>query len=239
MIIFNHLYKKYTLIKRIQLIYHYHPYKPILNFETRSLIIGTLPPPRFSIKELKPKDVDFPYGSCDNLLWQIIDKIYKLDLLFDNSPMAVIQREKFLIDNNIGICDIVESCQRERFDASDLAMKNVILRDILYYLETYKNIDKIIFTGGSSKNSPQYFLKKILKQNDIKFIVKEKNNPKIHQFIFDNRVFTTYSLISPSNAANKSIGANILFKQKKENNPRYTTFDFRIEEYEKVFKSLE
>lgn len=215
--------------------FHFHPYKPILNSKTKSIIMGTLPPPRFCKKELKTKDVNFPYGSQDNLFWRIIDKIYKLNLLFDNSQKAITQRKKFLIENQIGICDIVESCQREKSDASDSTMKDVVLRDILFYLKEYKDINKILFTGGSSKNSPEYFLKKLLKENNIKFVLKNETNPKIHQFVFDNRIFTTISLISPSNTANKSIGANNLYKEKKEKNPKYTTFDFRVEQYKKIF----
>ena len=61
----------------------------------------------------------------------------------------------------------------------------------------------------------------------------------MYKTIIFYRVFTTISLTSPSNAANKSIGANIYYKQKKEENPKYTTFDFRIEQYKKVFSTQE
>jgi hypothetical protein len=114
-------------------------------------------------------------------------------------------------------------------------MQNVVLRDILEYLKSYKKIETLIFTGGNSKNSPEYFLKKILKQNNIKIELIDKNLPKIHKFTFDNRVFTTISLTSPSNAANKSIGANEYYKKRKKENPKYTTFDFRVEQYERFF----
>ena len=219
--------------------FHYHHYEPFLNKNTKFLIIGTLPPPRFCGKDLKLKDVDFCYGSKDNLLWQIINKIFKLDLIFENTLKARNQRKEFLINNQIGICDIVESCQRFKLDASDSSMENIVLRDILKYLENYKNIKTLIFTGGSSKNSPEYFLKKILKQNNIKVELISNNLPKTHQFIFDNRVFTAISLTSPSNAANKSIGTNINYKLQKQINPNYTTFDFRVNQYKKVFLNFE
>jgi hypoxanthine-DNA glycosylase len=218
------------------LFFHFHPYKPILDKNTKSLIIGTLPPPRFCQKDLKIKDVYFPYGSQDNLLWQVIDKIFDLNLLFDNSQEAIKQREEFILKNKIGICDIVESCTRTKQDASDGTMQDVVLRDILGYLKSYKKIETLIFTGGNSKNSPEYFLKKILKQNNIKIELIDKNLPKKHKFTFDNRVFTTISLTSPSNAANKSIGANEYYKKRKKENPKYTTFDFRVEQYGRVFR---
>jgi len=221
------------------LFFHYHPYKPFVNIDTKIIIMGTLPPPRFCTKELKSGDVDFCYGSKDNLLWKIFNKIFSLNLLFENSREAIKQREHFLKNNKIGICDIVKSCNRKIFDASDSSMFDIKLRDVLKYLKQYKNIDTIFFTGKNSKNSPEYFLKKILKKQNIDFIQVKDDFLRVHKFVFDTRTFTAVSLISPSNAANKSIGANILYKKIKLENKNYTTFDFRVDEYKKAisFKS--
>jgi hypothetical protein len=48
-------------------------------------------------------------------------------------------------------------------------------------------------------------------------------------------VYTTISLTSPSNAANRAIGSSALYKRRKTENPSYTTFDFRVDQYGKVF----
>ncbi|WP_072680461.1 uracil-DNA glycosylase family protein [Arcobacter sp. LA11] len=218
--------------------HHFHPYKPFLNKYTKRIIVGTLPPPRFCTKEYKEKDVLFCYGSQDGLLWQALDKIFDLKLVYNRSDFAIDQRKDFLIKNRLGICDIVDSCQREKVDASDIGMKDVLLRDILAYLKKYQMIDTIIFTGGYCKNSPEYFLRKVLKEKNIKFEIVDENIPKVHKFEYDNRIFKTISLTSPSNAANRSIGANPYYKEQKQKNKNYTTFDFRVEQYEKVFKSL-
>lgn len=217
---------------------HFHPFKPFLNKDTKKIIMGTLPPPRFCKKEYKNEDVLFCYGSADNLLWRVLDKTFNLNLLFNNSSEAVNQRKNFLTKNQIGICDIVDSCKREKIDASDIGMKDVITRDILGYLKKYKSIDSIIFTGGYCKNSPEYFLRKILKENNIKYENIDTNIPKIHKFVFDKREIKTISLTSPSNAANRSIGANTYYKKRKQEDKNYSTFEFRLEQYEKVFKSL-
>ncbi|WP_044417221.1 uracil-DNA glycosylase family protein [Halarcobacter anaerophilus] len=217
---------------------HFHPFKPFLNKDTKAIIVGTLPPPRFCTKEYKKEDVLFCYGSKDNLLWQVIDKIYKLNLPFDNTNEAVSKREEFLKEYKIGICDIVDSCKREKIDASDLGMKDVKLRDILWFLKEYKDIKTLIFTGSYSKNSPEYFFRQVLKENKIEYKAVDNNTPKINFFIYDNRAFQTISLTSPSNAANRYIGSNKLYKERKEKNSAYNTFDFRFEQYEKVFKAL-
>lgn len=214
--------------------FHFHPYKPFLSSQTQKMIIGTLPPPRFCTKDLKPSDVDFCYGSCDNYLWKVLDKIHTLNLLYNNSQKAVLQRKEFLKNQNIGICDIVQSCQREKIDASDMGIKNPKLRDILGYLKKYKNINTLIFTGKNAKNSPEYFFRAILKEQNIKLTCINEN-PRTHTFLFCKRQITTYSITSPSGSANRSIGANKIYKCKKAKNQNYTTFDFRVDEYKKIF----
>lgn len=218
--------------------FHFHPYEPFLNEDTKTIIMGTLPPPRFCLNEYKKEDVLFCYGSKDNLLWKVLDKIYNLKLSYDNSNKAIIQRKEFLIKHHIGICDIVESCNREKIDASDIGMLDVNLRDILTYIKKYKNIETIIFTGGYCKNSPEYFLKQILKNNRIDYIQTKNEIPKESVFEFQNRKIKTVSLTSPSNAANRSIGANDKYKENKRVNKEYSTFDFRYDQYKKIFQNI-
>jgi len=217
------------------LFFHFHPYKPFLQSTTKRIIVGTLPPPRFCTKEFKPKDVNFCYGSCDGLLWPVLEKIYEQRWNYDNGDEAVTQRKEFLIKHQIGFCDIVDSCKREKVDASDLGMSEVKLRDILTYIDEYPSIETIIFTGGNSKNGPEYFLRKILKEQNIKYTVISNDIPRVHEFKLQERIIKTISLTSPSNAANRSIGANIHYKKNKEINSSYSTFDFRVEQYKKVF----
>jgi len=222
---------------------HKHPYKPFVQKETTKLIVGTLPPPRFSTGDLLEKDVDFCYGSYYNSLWLFIDKIHNLNLRYDNSEGAIIERKEFLIQHKIGICDIVESCEREKIDASDLGMKNIKLRNILGYLKQYPNIDTLLFTGGNSKNGPEYFFRKHLKEFNLKLELVSNEIPRVHQFKFpvrvsgierSTRIVKTVSLTSSSGAANISISRIPLYKQLKAKNPKFNTFDFREMQYREV-----
>lgn len=142
---------------------HKHPYKPFIKEDTKKLILGTLPPPRFTTGELLERDVDFCYGSYYNSLWLFIDKIHNLNLRFDNSQEAIKQRQQFLIEHKIGICDIVESCERDKINASDLGMKNIKLRNLIGYLKQYPNINTLLFTGVvvTAKTAPNIFLEGI------------------------------------------------------------------------------
>lgn len=241
--------------------FHEHPYPPFINGDTTKLIVGTLPPPRFSVGELMEKDVDFCYGSYFNSLWLFIDEIYKLNLRFDNSEEAVVQRKAFLMAHKIGICDIVESCEREKIDASDLGMTNIHLRNLVGYLRKYPKIDTLLFTGGNSKNGPEYFFRKHLKTFGLQLKLVSDEVPRIHEFELPlalrksvipndseeshkdevspskdgiqlkNRVIKTVSLTSGSGAANISISRMPLYQHLKAKSPKFNTFDFRVLQY--------
>ena len=80
--------------------YHLHPYKPYIKVNTTCIIVGTLPPPRFSTRELNYNDVDFSYGSSSGLLWKVLDSIFDLKLDYKNTRLAVKQRKNFLDKND-------------------------------------------------------------------------------------------------------------------------------------------
>lgn len=216
--------------------HHKHPYSPFIPENATKLIVGTLPPPRFSIGNLKPDDVDFCYGSRDGQLWKILDSIFELDLIYENTEEAILQRKTFLEQKGIGICDMVESAKREKIDASDLGMKEVILRDLIGYVNQYPRVDTLLFTGGNSKNGPEYFFRKHLKKNGLKLELVSDEVPRIHQFRLHDRIIKTVSLTAPSGSANRAVGSMDLYKQLKARNPDFTTLDFRILQYSEYLR---
>lgn len=225
---------------------HTHPYKPFLLSGATKLIVGTLPPPRFTTGDLKPQDVDFCYGSCNGQLWPILDRIFDLGLKYETTKEAVEQRKQFLIQKRIGVCDIVESADREKIDASDLGMQNVVLRDLVGYLQKYPNIDTLLFTGGNSKNGPEYFFRRQLKEYNLKLDVVSDDVPRIHHLELpitsssmsvraQSRTIKTVSLTAPSGAANRAVGSLQAYKQMKQKNPAFNTLDFRVLQYREFF----
>ncbi len=212
---------------------HSHPYPPFIPKNSTKLIVGTIPPPRFSTNELYNDDVDFCYGSKFGLLWPLMEKIFGLKLDYQNTKKAIDQRKSLLKIKKIGICDMIDSCEREKINASDLGMKNIVLRNLISILKTNPTIKTILFMGGNSKNGPEYLFRKQLRLRSLQFKPDNNISPKIHEIDINDRIIQTVSLISPSNAANRSIGSNSFYKNQKVKNESFSTFDFRLLQYEK------
>lgn len=215
---------------------HTHPYAPFIQKDTTKLIVGTLPPPRFTTNELNNKDVDFCYGSSNGLLWPILDRIFELNLVYENTFKAIEQRRNFLIKHKIGVCDIVAAAERKKIDASDLGILNPKLRDLITYLHKYPKINTLLFTGGNSKNGPEYFFRKHLKTYGLKLESVTDIVPRVHQLVLPkNRIIKTISLTAPSGAANRAIGSMDAYKKLKRKNSNFTTLDFRVLQYQPFF----
>lgn len=238
---------------------HTHPYRPFLFKDATKLIVGTLPPPRFTTGDLKEDDVNFCYGSRDGQLWPILDRIFKLGLRYDNSKDAILQRQEFLVKRKIGICDIVESAERDKIDASDLGMQHIKLRNLIAFLQKYPRVKTLLFTGGNSKNGPEYFFRRHLKEHGLTLKVISDNVPRIHEFKLPRnmvqgvpingeameslegqieptpRKITTISLTAPSGAANRAVGSMDAYKRMKDKNPDFNTLDFRVLQYKAFF----
>ena len=115
-------------------------------------------------------------------------------------------------------------------------MKDITLRDIIVQLELHPSIHTLIFTGGNSKNGPEYLFRKQLKKYGLHLDCLQGTIPRIHKVAWNNHRIRTITLTSPSSAANRAIGSNQLYKERKLNDPSYTVFQFRLEQYRTVFR---
>jgi G:T/U-mismatch repair DNA glycosylase len=217
--------------------HHTHPYKPFIPKNATKLIVGTLPPPRFTVGEFKEGDVDFCYGSRDGQLWPILERVFNVNFRYETTQAAIAQRKNFLKEAQIGICDIVASAKREKIDASDIGMQAVKLRDMVSILEEHPTVHTLLFTGGNSKNGPEYFFRRHLKTYQLSLKVISTTVPRIHKFKLpeSNRTIQTISLTAPSGAANRAVGSIAAYKDLKKKDPNFNTIDFRVLQYAPFF----
>ena len=178
---------------------NYQPYfrlePSFLDDFTKTLIIGTTPPMRFTQGLVKENDdVDFYYGSCDNYFWDLIGDVFNVKLLRENSNLAIEQRKSILSKHSMGLIDIVNEFERKEKNASDANINVLKYSDLIAILEKNKNISKIFFTGGATES----MVSKYLGQNKIYNTVISKDSPKQKVFLIQERKINSFTLFSPS-----------------------------------------
>lgn len=179
------------------------------------------------------------------MLWPVLDRMFNLDLKFETTADAIDQRKSFLKERGIGVCDIVQEARRTKIDASDLGMENIQLRPLLDILRNHPKVELLIFTGGASKNGPEYLFRRMLREASVPYDCLSDMVPRIHEFELSTsrsaasttakRKIKTVSLTAPSGSANRAIGSMPEYKAQKAWNANYNTLDFRVAQYRPFF----
>lgn len=108
-------------------------FDPIVDNNTKVLILGTLPGP------LSLQTGEY-YKNPNNAFWKIIYGLYDL-----TPPNQYNEKCNFLIKHYIGIWDVIGSANRNTH--SDADIKNPIPNDFNAFFKKYPNISGIVFNG--------------------------------------------------------------------------------------------
>lgn len=126
-------------------------FNPILNNETRALLLGTMP----SADSLAKQQY---YGHRQNQFWKLLFSVYE-EPYSENYD----HRVQFLLKQGLGLWDVLSRCHRE--GSLDSAIRKPMPNDILGLLQQYPNIQTLVFT---SKNAEKYFLTFFKKEDALK-----------------------------------------------------------------------
>lgn len=136
-------------------------FEAIVNENTKILILGTIP----GIASLNNQEY---YGNPRNHFWKIIFNHYKIE----DSPIIFEEKIKFLLSKNLGLWDVLKSCERQ--GSLDIAIKNQTENDFDSFFEKYTNIETLIFNG---KESHRFFYKKYGQIKGITYYVMPSTSP--------------------------------------------------------------
>jgi len=123
----------------------------LIDDRTRTLILGTFP----GEDSLNKQEY---YGNEDNIFWDIIYRIFdenwnNLDLVHEIKDYKT--RTNFLLDNHIGLWDIISSCTRE--GSSDIKIENTEYNELETVIKNFPKIEKVLFSSGIAY---EFFIKK-------------------------------------------------------------------------------
>jgi hypoxanthine-DNA glycosylase len=123
-----------------------HPFKPLIEKDSRILILGTFP-------SLKSFENNFYYSHPKNQFWPILSNIFNVNANTQSQRIELLKNEK------IALWDIVKSCERK--NSSDSNLKNVEVHDLNDLIKNYPNIKAILFTSKKALYFYQKYHKKI------------------------------------------------------------------------------
>ena len=128
---------------------------------TRTLVVGTAPPPRFrnpncASEGVHPLDFPFFYGSGKNRFWKLMNTIAKsfnAPLPGDDATAAEYQRAacEFLVRHRLWMKDVLQTYERNpECSSSDndiVRPKDEHLTDFQRVFEEHGSIDRLVFTA--------------------------------------------------------------------------------------------
>ncbi len=120
-----------------------HNLKPIYNEKSKILILGSMPSTISSYE-------NFYYANKKNRFWPI------METLFNMSLATQMQKEKFLLQKNIALWDVIKEC--DIANSKDSSIKNVIPNNIQELID-HSQIAIIFTTGRVSYNLYNKYLK--------------------------------------------------------------------------------
>lgn len=122
--------------------------KPFINNKSKVLILGSFP-------GVKTRKIGFYYGHKQNRFYKVISHIYNEVL-----PISINDKISLLDKHNIALYDVIYEC--DIIGSSDSSIKNVVPIKIKEILDTFPNIQTIVFNGGlASKLFYKYLLKDV------------------------------------------------------------------------------
>ena len=114
-----------------------HPLRPIIDPESRVLLLGTMPSP-------KSREYGFYYGNPQNRFWRVLAALWQ-----EPAPRNAEERSSLLHRHHIALWDTLHSCTI--CGASDSSIRDAVPNDVAGLLRDYPGVQQIFTTGTTAK----------------------------------------------------------------------------------------
>lgn len=147
-----------------------HEIPPIYDKNSKILVLGSFP-------SVKSRESQFFYHHPQNRFWKVLSSVIGVD-----TPTSIEEKKKFLLDNNIALWDVIDSCDIE--GSSDSSIKNVVANDLDKIIENC-NIKQIFCNGGKSY---ELYRKYCEKDTNLKAIKLPSTSPANARFSLEKLI---------------------------------------------------
>ncbi|MEE1224471.1 MAG: DNA-deoxyinosine glycosylase [Clostridia bacterium] len=129
-----------------------HPIEPVYNENSRILILGSFP-------SVKSREEMFFYGHPQNRFWKVVSAVCGCE-----TPVTVSEKRELLLENNIAVWDVIESCDIS--GSADSSIKNVKANDITRILDKAR-IEQIFVNGKTAQKYYNKYIKNTINRDAI------------------------------------------------------------------------
>ncbi len=130
-------------------------FQPIADKDAKILILGSMP------SDISLQKQEY-YGYHRNAFWTIM-----LALFVDTGAVRrdYFLRKKMLIENNIAVWDVLQSCHRDGSLDVAIQMNSIKINDFKPFFSTHTAIKKVLFNGSKAETMfRKYVLPEIIEQ---------------------------------------------------------------------------
>ena len=145
-------------------------FPPISNKQAKVLILGSMPSEMSILKQQY-------YGHRRNAFWPIILSLFGQPTDFDKTSYG--QRKQLLINNNIAVWDVLQSCYREGSLDAAIKMDSIKTNDFLDFFSTHTKILTVCFNGAKAEAVYRKFVLPHIKNQfgQLKYIKLPSTSP--------------------------------------------------------------
>jgi len=115
-------------------------FSPIENKQAEVLILGSMP------SEMSLQKQQY-YGHQRNAFWPIMQALFNED-----SEMSYSERKKLLIQNNIAVWDVLQSCHREGSLDAAIKMDTIKVNDFCAFFSMHTQLKLVCFNGAKAES---------------------------------------------------------------------------------------
>ena len=112
-----------------------HPFPPLFDSESRTLILGSFP-------SVKSREAMFFYGHPQNRFWKLIAQLCNEDV-----PVSIEEKSALILRNHLALWDSIHSCTIT--GSSDSSVRDVVPNDLSVIFENSK-VSRVFCNGALS-----------------------------------------------------------------------------------------
>lgn len=163
--------------------------------EMTTLILGSFPPHR------NKWSYPFYYPNKQNNFWKILAAIHKTELQHYSGQQAIAERQQLMIDLKVGVQNMGKIIVRKGLSSQDNDIEITQFQDIRSIINKHPELNRIIISGFSAKNSTYYALIKYLQSEELSYTEPENIAPgNSFTVLFENKTIKCSIVNSTSTA---------------------------------------